>query len=253
MVSKWITFDLDGTIMQNPFIGHVFPEIQWVISMENKDLVHCVDAFVAEHRKRFNQEQYVEAYDWDDIIASFLQFHQLNLMINVEEMVKKHCVPGSIYLLEEGILDVLQKLKLRGYSLAVITNGYSQFQLPVMDALALTPYFDKIITPDTTGFAKPDIKVFMELEEVIAHIGDRIDHDVIPANTWGAKAIWINRSLPDHLKCIKPELRGRGEGMSDLLLAKLRKEVQDDLSTVPSEAYPTHIIYKLNELLNILT
>lgn len=27
MVKRWITFELDGTIMQNPFIDYVFPEI----------------------------------------------------------------------------------------------------------------------------------------------------------------------------------------------------------------------------------
>ena len=251
MVNRWITFDLDGTIMQNPFIDYVFPEIRNAICEENRNLTNCVESFVAEHRNRLNQRQYVEAYDWEEIITSYTQLHELNLLINVEEIVKKHCVPGAIYLLEEGILEVLQELKLRGYTLGVITNGYSKFQMPVMNALGLTPYFERIITPDMIGYAKPDEGVFMELGEVVAHIGDRIDHDIIPANTWGAKAIWINRSLPEQLKSIKLELRTRHEMLRDIILAKLSRESQVNLRAIPREAIPYSVIYKLEELLDI--
>ena len=251
MANRWITFDLDGTIMQNPFIDYVFPEIHNAIYKENKNLTNCVESFVAEHRNRLSQQQYVEAYDWEEIIASYIQLHELNLLISVEEIVKKHCVPGSVYLLEEGIIEVLKELKLRGYSLAVITNGYSKFQLPVMEALGMTPYFEKIITPDMIGYAKPDERVFMELDDVVAHIGDRIDHDIIPANTWGAKAIWINRNLPEHLKSIKLELRAQDEGVVAILLAKLNRESQGNLRAIPSEAIPCSVIYRLKELLDI--
>lgn len=238
--------------MQNPFMSHVFPEVQRLISNKNKNLENCIDAIVAEHKYRLSQSKYVEAYDWEEIVASYTRLNELNISLNVEETVKKYCVPDAIYLLEEEIIEVLQKLRQRGYSLAVVTNGFSIFQLPVMDALGLTPYFDRILTPDTVGYAKPDIRVFTVLGEIIAHVGDRLDHDVIPANTLGAKAIWINRSLPSHLSHVKPELRARAEGIDDILLTKLRKESQAQLSFVPVEAIPTHIIFRITELLDFL-
>lgn len=252
MIHKWITFDLDGTIMQNPFMTHVFPEVQRLITNKNKDLIQCIDAFVAEHQQRLRESKYVEAYDWEEIVATYTRLNDLDISLNVEETVKKYCVPGAIYLLEEGIIEVLQKLRQRGYSLAVVTNGFSIFQLPVMDALGLTPYFDRILTPDKVGYAKPDIRVFTVHGEIIAHVGDRLDQDVIPANTLGVKAIWINRSLPSHLSHVKPELRARAEGIDDILLTKLRKETQVRLSSVPVEAIPTHIIFRITELLDVL-
>ena len=252
-MNKWITFDLDGTIMQNPFVSHVFPEIQRIIHEKKRDSVDCVEAFVLEHQTLLSQGKFVEAYDWEQIVNSYTNSINLNLPINVEEIVKKYCMPTSIYLLEEGIIEVLQELKRRGYSLAVITNGYLKYQLPVLDALGLTACFDKIITPDTAGYAKPDTRVFKELQAVVAHIGDRIDHDIIPANKTGVRTVWINRSLPNHFKQVKSNARAGSEGMEDILLAKLAKESNNNVISIPSEAIPTHVIFSITELLDILT
>lgn len=252
-MKKWITFDLDGTIMQNPFVGHVFPEIQRIIHEKKSDSGECIEAFVLEHQTLLGQGKFVEAYDWERIVNSYTDSMQLNLPINVEEIVKKYCTPNSIYLLEEGIIEVLQELKQRGYSLAVITNGYLRYQLPVLEALGLTACFDKIITPDTVGYAKPDTKIFLQLDTVIAHIGDRIDHDIIPANKTGIRTVWINRSLPKHYKQIKPEVRVGFEEMENILLAKLAKESHNNLVSLPRDAIPTHVIFCITELLDILT
>ena len=52
MKKKWITFDLDGTLMQNPFVGHVFPEIERRILLENDKLENVIGQLVTMHETR---------------------------------------------------------------------------------------------------------------------------------------------------------------------------------------------------------
>jgi putative hydrolase of the HAD superfamily len=101
-------------------------------------------------------------------------------------LVKKHSVPPKVYLLEEGILETLYELRDNGFNLAVITNGFEKYQKPVMDVLGLTHAFNAIITPENAGFGKPQVErvkgLFEDDSKIIAHIGDRLDHDVLLAN-----------------------------------------------------------------------
>ena len=66
----------------------------------------------------------------------------------------------KVYLLEKSVCEVLGELKRNGFSLAVVTNGFTKYQLPVMNVLKLTEHFDLIVTPEEAGFAKPDKRVY---------------------------------------------------------------------------------------------
>lgn len=249
-MKKWITFDLDGTLMQNPFVKHVFPEIERRILIENKQLENSVRQFVHEHETRLKDGRTADAYDWDDIVSEYLIKNQLKTPINVEEILKGYCVEPNVYLLEESIADVLDELKQLGYLLAVVTNGFSKYQLPVMDVLKLTVNFDLIVTPQETGFAKPDGRIFdpvLERGEIIAHVGDRIDHDIISANAIGVRSVWICRQLK-----LSPAQR-RGPEMHDLALRKLEKETKKQFESLPAEAVPSEFIFSVAELPSLLS
>ena len=169
MRKKWITFDLDGTLMQNPFVGHVFPEIKRRVLLENDKLENVVGHLVAEHETRMKDGRTAAAYDWDDIVRHYLKAHGLNTSIDVEEILTGFCKEPNSYLLEDSICEVLAELRRNGFSLAVVTNGFTKYQLPVMNELKLTEHFDLIVTPEEAGFAKPDVRVFgsvLELGEI---------------------------------------------------------------------------------------
>ena len=53
------------------------------------------------------------------------------------------------------VLDTLERLRLRGAHLAVVTNKESAYTQTVLDAHALTPYFDIVISGDTFATKKP--------------------------------------------------------------------------------------------------
>jgi putative hydrolase of the HAD superfamily len=84
--------------------------------------------------------------------------------------VDKHLVPQA---LEEDFMhrtsskphllpyckEILDYLK-SDYQLHIITNGFNESQAKKMHASGLSPYFDLIVTSETTGHKKPDPRIF---------------------------------------------------------------------------------------------
>jgi HAD superfamily hydrolase (TIGR01549 family) len=252
MTRKWITFDLDGTLMQNPFGKWVLPEIEELVSNRLKREVRAREALMREHEERMRQNRTVDAYDWDDMVRQLLREHLIELEIDVERLVLKHAAAPKIYLLEQTVIPVLERLKRSGYSLATVTNGFYKYQYPVMEQLGLSGLFDAIITPEIMGCGKPDVRILRSLLEsgqLVAHVGDRLDHDVYLANEAGAASVWIYRDLPEEMREMQPEKRSANAHFAHVCEQKLKEENPRG-DTVPySPAYiPTHILFQIAEL-----
>lgn len=252
-MKSWITFDLDGTLMQNPFVGHVFPEIERLVLEKAGGNGTVLPEILTEHTSRISEGRHVEAYDWDDILTVYLAGRGIERKIDVEQLVCQFCNEPTIYLLEDCVLEVLEELRKRGYSLAAVTNGYLKYQKPVMDALQLTPLFDRIITPENVGYAKPDCRMFSKVEgDIIMHVGDRLEHDVRSANDAGIPSVFINRCLPETIKALPIRGRGSHSEMAPFLLAKLNRETKQSYRELPSWAVPSHVICSIRELVSSL-
>ncbi|WP_036688565.1 HAD family hydrolase [Paucisalibacillus globulus] len=250
MDKKWITFDLDGTLMQNPFGNWVFPEIAKMAESFLGDDNEIISELVQEHQKRMESGDIVNAYDWDDIVQKVFAISGVPITIDVGEMVIKHSIPSKVYLLEEGILEILYGLRDSGFSLAVITNGFEKYQKPVMDVLRLTHAFDAIITPEKVGFGKPQVEMVKGLleadNEIIAHIGDRLDHDVVLANKLGILSVLIYQKMPDGMKHADiPKRIGMKESLN-WLRNKWERETNE--KTLPMNAIPKIMIHSIKEI-----
>ncbi|MFM1651545.1 HAD family hydrolase [Brevibacillus sp. B_LB10_24] len=256
-MKRWITFDLDGTLMQNPFQEWVFPEIDAIVAAEAGSATAC-DArgeMIAEHERRLARHMYVEAYDWDDILSGLLERLGLVLAIDIEQLVIKHSCEPKVSLLEEGVLDALAALKAGGYALAAVTNGYFKFQYPVMQALGLADLFDAVVTPDRVGFAKPDVRIFDTLCRqggIAAHVGDRIDHDVCLANRFGTCSVLIDRRLPPELADMNPFARATCEAGKQFCEKKARAEQISAEPGLWAPMLPKAVIGSLTELAGCL-
>lgn len=259
---KWITFDLDGTLMQNPFVGWVFPEIEAAINQLSATKLEVKQRLVDEHQSRMDRQEYVAAYDWDDMVRRLVTEEQLAVELDVAQLVQKHSTDGKIYLLEEGILETLDRLKQKGYKLAAVTNGFYKYQFPVLKALGLAQYFDEVLTPDRVGTGKPDVQIFTPLQdtgEIIAHVGDRVDHDVVAGKQLGVKTILIHRKLPEELVVLSPVERSVTPQGRTLVEEKLEKElgiesIQNTLNANPDIVrYPDVIIRSIaGELIQVI-
>ncbi|MCK6544596.1 HAD-IA family hydrolase [Myxococcota bacterium] len=93
----------------------------------------------------------------------------------------------------------LEALRARGIGAGVLSNW--DYRLPVLlDALALTPYFDPILVSSIVGMSKPDPAFFVHAAErvgrapsEIVYVGDHVDLDLEPALAIGMRAYLIDR------------------------------------------------------------
>lgn len=112
------------------------------------------------------------------------------------------------------------------YSLAVITNGFSEAQIPKMRTAGIDKYFDYFFLSEDIGFMKPDRRFFeaalskmnVSPDQCLV-IGDDYKVDIVGAMAVGIPQVWYNYShqpLPkgaiaptrevDHLRLLKPIL-----------------------------------------------
>lgn len=243
--------------MQNPFTGWVFPEIVEIIqsTTEDQDL-NVMELITDEHYKRMSANKILEAYDWDNIIMNLLEKLKVPLQINIEELVNKHCETPKIHLLEKTILNSLYSIKNKGYALAVATNGYYKYQYPVLKKLQLIDLFDEIITSDSAGMAKPDIQMLSSLKdrgEIVAHVGDRIDHDILMANNLGITSIFINKKIPVHVLALPVGKRSDSEEFIKFCKEKWVNE--NKFSQVPfhEKCIPNLVVQSISELADYIT
>jgi FMN phosphatase YigB (HAD superfamily) len=120
-------------------------------------------------------------------------------------------------------LPCLRKLKDLGYRVGIVANqphGIAE-QLEAMD-LAL----DVIATSAIYGVAKPDARFFERVVEdcgvpagEIVYVGDRLDNDVLPAQSIGMEAMFIRRGPWGYVHAHWPEMsqvRHRIESLNEL-------------------------------------
>ncbi|WP_299015829.1 HAD family hydrolase [uncultured Photobacterium sp.] len=98
--------------------------------------------------------------------------------------------------------DVIPALKqLKAVSpLAVISNGFSSKQTAKLRETGILDYFGFVMTSEQAGAAKPDPRIFQaaiysakERAEECWYIGNHPENDVLAAQQFGMKAVWLNR------------------------------------------------------------
>ncbi len=123
--------------------------------------------------------------------------------------------------LSPGALETLDRLRVAGLRLALVTNGVSETHAEKIVALGIRDHFDAVLMPDEVGFAKPDARVFHLACERIgvaashaAHVGDNPISDVVGAKGAGLFAIWFNpdgRKFPSRTPAPDAQVRALSE------------------------------------------
>jgi putative hydrolase of the HAD superfamily len=103
------------------------------------------------------------------------------------------------------VIEVLNDLRQKNYSLGIITNGDYQQQIEKLQRIGIENYFDSVITSSEVGVAKPDKSIFIEASnrtnktiENCYYIGDRLDTDALGSKKAGMTSIWLNRIDTQH-------------------------------------------------------
>lgn len=125
------------------------------------------------------------------------------------EEIKQKCL--SIYRFQqpdihfyEGAKELLQKLRLEGYKLGVITDGRPEGQRAKIKALGLEELVDYIIVTDELGgveYRKPNPAAFIKMQEVfgvafeeMCYLGDNIRKDFVAPEMLGMRSFWFQNT-----------------------------------------------------------
>lgn len=254
-----ITFDLDEVLILNPFGSGVFPHVRRVISEQSgADVADIRQAIIAEFRARQLRGDSVAAYDWDDVIGQVSAGFGVEWTLPIAQLVEQYCVSPHIKL-HPGAMELLAELSEQGHIIRALTNGYYKYQYPVLHALGIDRFFERIMTPERAGAAKPQQEAFLAAKAGCTlphvHIGDHVIHDVWGANRVGAVSIWIRHELPEGWEEKTPLERA-----ADPLIASLVQEgIDSDLSggggypgLKSEDAIPRFVVSHLSEVSGII-
>jgi HAD superfamily hydrolase (TIGR01509 family) len=108
-------------------------------------------------------------------------------------------------------IPTLQRLQELGYPIGIVAN---QPQGIAEDLAAMNLPLDVIATSATYGVAKPDPAFFHRIvadcgvpPDQIVYVGDRLDNDILPAQSVGMQAVFLKRGPWGFIQASWPEAR----------------------------------------------
>ena len=132
------------------------------------------------------------AVDWDDILDTVAARLGVRLEARALEIANSHAGPPYSAMLDDAG-QVLQSLANPQRAIVVATRGLRKYQLPVLDALGLTPLFTDILTPDVNHALKQDLAFYghwPRSTRLQISVGDQYEDDVAAPSRFGFKTIW---------------------------------------------------------------
>jgi len=162
-LSSVVFIDLDDTILEGPFESFVFPTIFNELSEKSKVSVSDIRRIVAtENFSRQGNPNIAPllAMDWDDIVQTIAAKLDIQIDQGIVLKIVKRCMRPPFIKLFVNAQAVLNELIKQGHYLVAVTKGLSKYQAPLIKALGIQSIFTEILTPDTYGFLKNDIRFY---------------------------------------------------------------------------------------------
>jgi putative hydrolase of the HAD superfamily len=98
-----------------------------------------------------------------------------------------------------GAVDTLDRLKVSGIKLGMVTNGASEIQRGKIERFNIGPYFDCISVEGEFGEGKPDVSIFLHTLERLGTapdrawmVGDDLHRDIEGAQKAGIYTVWVD-------------------------------------------------------------
>jgi putative hydrolase of the HAD superfamily len=205
-----IYFDLDHTLWDydtnaRETLTELFDEFQ---------LDQCflsADAFIK--RFYFVNYQLWDKYNKGEIDRAFIRKNRFREVLDgrkeandayFEEMSDYfvHRCPHKPHLMP-GALDVVKTLS-ENYRLGIMTNGFDDVQHIKLEKSGLMPFFEVIITSESSRARKPDVAIFehaLELsslkQDQVVMVGDNLSTDILGATQAGWHSWWYNPDRQD--------------------------------------------------------
>lgn len=241
-----IFFDLDGTLIVNPFGAAVWPAILGELADKSGQSVETVRARIIEEnflRQNATPVHAVAAMDWDDIVQTVAAQLGVSLDLRCDELVLANALEHSS-ILDNGV-ETLKMLSAPHRALVVATKGLAKYQLPVLDALGLLPLFTAVLTPDTHNALKRNPAFFGDWPKqtrLQIMVGDRYDDDIEAPGSYGFKTVWKLPNLETSLAKRDPFTRALLYDYSQPTPVETERRLSDDSGFRPADAIITSLV-----------
>ena len=277
-----VSFDYDGVLARSPFAnGVLFPvldELAGALASRDGKATETAREEVREliwreSWRRTAAGNWVEAYDWQQIVAVVADGLELEFKASLPDMTKdfretlnRNRDRSLVY---PHVRETLQWLRESEVCLLLLTNGYRAYQLPTLEGLGLAKFFGNIFASDDLGSVKPAPEAFRIAFAACGngdgggkeryHVGDSLTQDVAGARGFGVTAVWVHRELPEAIAGLSPRRRAEHPELEAVLEAKLVKErrgimasdgISDDVAR--ENLQPDAVIASLDELRLVL-
>lgn len=180
--AKVIVFDLDDTLINEiDFLESAYFEISQLLFPKNPDKLY---------------QAMLESWKLGNNVFVQLtnQFDNITLR-DLIEIYRNH-IPKIVS--REGVIDLLEFLKLKGVFLGLVTDGRSISQRNKLKSAGLSNFFDKIVISEEFGSEKPNIANFTTFHQMnnyeYFYIGDNTKKDFVSPNLLGWKTICVKDS-----------------------------------------------------------
>jgi len=258
-----VSFDMDEVLVPSPLGQVLFPLIRRELAagmaqQQGRVAVELEAEFrrrvYAIHRERLAAGDGVGAYDWEPIFNQVAAEMGHTEPVPLAALVAQFCQKPQAIPTYPEVPAALQRLQEQGIYLLVVTNGHRQFQQPLLEALDLSRYFCRVVTPEMAGAVKPSPAIFTFAfaglpAEARWHVGDLLVHDVIGAYLAGMRTIWMVRNLPASLANLPPRWRQRSPDLLPYIQERFRAEGGDTWQT---DWTPAWVVRDMNEAATII-
>lgn len=191
IVTKYIVWDLDGTLYQNETLGKDIKK--YFFQRLKKILPHLTN-------QKFDQLTITHG-SWASIVSHYAKHSEFDILDDFDRAVCRHKYLSH----DPKIINIIEN-KLSNYHHLILTNSALKETQQCLKKIGFnSKTFEKIYARDTTKLLKPDTNIYSLITAhthtlKIRHlfVGDSMRHDIIPAQKSGFQAlpIWeINKFL----------------------------------------------------------
>lgn len=193
---KLFIFDMDGTIVRNRAFRYAYEKMLEVLGLDvSKD--KFIDAFFDLYHELVGKNELKKAFDWDYVAKTVLG--KMNIICgDVFSQLFLEGVEKGLVEIVRNAYYVLKKIKSEDNKIALLTNGYRKFQIPVLRKTKMLELFDLIFTADDLEYLKPHREAFLKVQleakisdtSKIYFVGDHIYFDIYGALISGLENIY---------------------------------------------------------------
>lgn len=186
-----VLFDLDGTLLDrdSSLLEFIEDQYQRYPELQTADKERFIQRFIEldNHGYVWKDKVYqqiinefaIQDIGWSKLLDDYLHNFQ------------EHCIGYP------NLLDMLMELKKHDIKLALISNGYGQFQDDNFRSLHIAHLFDEVLISEWEGLRKPDPAIFNRAlsklnvaAENALFVGDHPDNDIRASRAVGMKTVW---------------------------------------------------------------